>query len=72
MADQITESPYPAIFGAPDVAESSRVLLPGIAAGGPIIETIFNPSVQRALNGEGTVQDIFTDASAQVQAELDK
>ena len=72
VADQITESPYPAIFGAPDVAESSRVLLPGIAAGGPIIETIFNPSVQRALNGEGTVQDIFTDASAQVQAELDK
>lgn len=72
VADQITESPYPAIFGAPDVAESSRVLLPGIAAGGPIIETIFNPSVQRALNGEGTVQEIFTDASAQVQAELDK
>lgn len=72
VADQITESPYPAIFGAPEVAESSRVLLPGIAAGGPIIETVFNPSVQRALNGEGTVQEIFTEASAQVQAELDK
>lgn len=72
VADQVTESPYPAIFGAPDVAESARVLLPGIAAGGPIIETIFNPSVQRALNGEGTVQEIFTEASAQVQAELDK
>ena len=72
VAEQVTESPYPAIFGAPDVAENARVLLPGIAAGGPIIETIFNPSVQRALNGEGTVQEIFTEASAQVQAELDK
>lgn len=72
VADQITESPYPAIFGAPEVAESARVLLPGIAAGGPIIETIFNPSVQRALNGEGTVEEIFTEASTQVQAELDK
>jgi multiple sugar transport system substrate-binding protein len=72
VADQVTESPYPAIFGAPDVADSARVLMPGIAAGGPILETVFTPALQRALNGEGTVQDIFTDASAQVQAELDK
>ena len=72
VADQVTESPYPAIFGAPEVAESARVLMPGIAAGGPILETVFTPALQRALNGEGTVSDIFTEASAQVQAELDK
>ncbi|WP_426321423.1 ABC transporter substrate-binding protein [Microbacterium sp. E-13] len=72
VADQITESPYPAIFGAPDVAESARVLMPGVAAGGPILETVFTPALQRALNGEGTVEEIFTKASEEAQAELDK
>lgn len=72
VADMVTESPYPAIFGAPEVADSARVLLPGIAAGGPILETVFTPALQRALNGEGSVEDIFTEASTQVQAELDK
>lgn len=72
VAEEVTESPYPAIFGAPDIADSARVLMPGVAAGGPILETVFTPALQRALNGEGTVQDIFTEASVQVQAELDK
>lgn len=72
VADQITESPYPAIFGAPDVADSARVLMPGVAAGGPILETVFTPALQRALNGEGTVEEIFTKASEEAQAELDK
>lgn len=72
VADKITESPYPAIFGAPEVADSARVLMPGVAAGGPILETVFTPALQKALNGEGTVADIFTEASDQVQAELDK
>ncbi|MDQ7879499.1 ABC transporter substrate-binding protein [Microbacterium sp. QXD-8] len=72
VADQITESPYPAIFGAPDVADSARVLMPGVAAGGPILETVFTPALQRALNGEGTVEEIFTQASEEAQAELDK
>ncbi|WP_106814853.1 ABC transporter substrate-binding protein [Microbacterium timonense] len=72
VSGDITESPYPAIFGAPDVADSARVLMPGIAAGGPILETVFTPALQRALNGEGTVEEIFTKASDDVQAELDK
>jgi multiple sugar transport system substrate-binding protein len=72
VSGDITESPYPAIFGAPDVADSARVLMPGIAAGGPILETVFTPALQRALNGEGTVEEIFTQASDDVQAELDK
>lgn len=72
VADQITDSPYPAIFGAPEVAERAKVLLPGIAAGGPILANVFTPALQRALNGEGSVKDIFTEASVQVQAELDK
>jgi multiple sugar transport system substrate-binding protein len=72
VADKVTSSPYPAIFGAKDVSDVAQLLLPGIAQGGPIIETVFNPAVQRALNGEGSVQDIFTAASADVQSELDK
>ena len=72
VADQVTESPYPAQFGAPEITETARILLPGVAAGGPIMETVFTPALQRALNGEGTVEEIFTEASKQVQAELDK
>jgi multiple sugar transport system substrate-binding protein len=72
VAGDITESPYPAIFGAPDVTENARVLMPGVAAGGTIMENVFTPALQRALNGEGSVDDIFTEASEQVQAELDK
>lgn len=72
VASEITDNPYPAIFGAADVVDNAQVLLPGIAAGGTIMETIFNPSMQKALNGEGSVDDIFAEASKQVQAELDK
>jgi multiple sugar transport system substrate-binding protein len=72
VAGDITESPYPAIFGAADVTANARVLMPGVAAGGTIMETVFTPALQRALNGEGSVDDIFAEASEQVQAELDK
>lgn len=72
VADKVTSSPYPAIFGAQDVADDAKLLLPGIAQGGPILETVFTPALQRALNGEGSVQDIFTAASADVQSQLGK
>lgn len=72
VADQVTQSPYPAIFGAADVAQRARILLAGVPAGGPIIETIFTPAIQKALNGDGTVEDVFADASDLVQAELEK
>lgn len=60
------------MFGSADVAERSKILLAGVAAGGTITETIFFPSLQQALNGDGTVDTIFPAASEQVQAELDK
>ncbi|HWS51844.1 MAG TPA: ABC transporter substrate-binding protein [Microbacterium sp.] len=72
VADKVTESPYPVVFGDPAITETARVLLPGVAAGGPILQNVFTPALQRALNGEGTVEEIFTAASAEVQAELDK
>ncbi len=72
VADLVTKSPYPAIFGATEVTDSAKILMPGIAQGGPILETVFTPALQKALNGQGTVEEIFAEASAQVQAELDK
>jgi len=72
VSSDITGNPYPAMFGAPDVIDNSQVLLAGIAAGGTITTTIFEPALQKALNGEGTVDELFTEASKQVQAELDK
>ncbi|WP_125129961.1 ABC transporter substrate-binding protein [Microbacterium sp. 10M-3C3] len=72
VADQVTSSPYPAVFGAADVVDRSKILLAGVAAGGTIGETIFWPTLQKALNGQGTVEELFSAASEKVQAELDK
>ncbi|TQL52549.1 ABC transporter substrate-binding protein [Subtercola boreus] len=72
IASDITTNPYPAVFGAPDIVDDSQVLLAGVAAGGTITTTIFEPTLQKALNGEGTVDELFPAASDQVQAELDK
>ena len=71
-AADITGNPYPAQFGAPVIVNNSQVLLSGIAAGGTITTTIFEPALQKALNGNGTVDSLFADASKQVQAALDK
>lgn len=72
VADQVTASPYPAIFGSADVGKRAKILLAGVAPGGTILNTIFFPAVQKALNGEGSIDSIFADASKQAQAELDK
>jgi multiple sugar transport system substrate-binding protein len=69
---KITGNPYPAIFGAKDVVDDSRLLNPGIASGATIVNDIFYPSLQKALNGDGSVEEVFKAASQQVQAELDK
>jgi multiple sugar transport system substrate-binding protein len=71
-ADELKENPYPAVFGAEDVVANTRVLMPGIVAGPTITDSIFNPALQRVLNGEGSVKEVFTQASKDIQAELDK
>jgi multiple sugar transport system substrate-binding protein len=72
VADSVTGSPYPAIFGAADLSPRAKILLAGVGAGGTILDTIFFPAAQRALNGDGTVEEVFADASTKVTAELDK
>jgi multiple sugar transport system substrate-binding protein len=66
------DNPYPAIFGAPDVIENTRVLMPGVVANPTINDTIFAPALQRVLNGDGTVEEVFTKASQEVQDALDE
>jgi len=72
VAAKVTASPYPAIFGDPQVGHRAKILLAGVAAGGPVITDVFEPAVQKALNGAGSVNDIFGAASKQVQTQLDK
>ncbi len=68
----IKDNPYPGIFGSKDVVNDSRLLLPGLQPGSSIIQDIFYPSLQKALNGQGSVDAVFKAASQQVQAKLDQ
>lgn len=63
---------YSAIFGAKEILGNSKVYLAGVPNAGTITDSIFYPALQRVLNGDGSVKDVFTEASAAVQAEIDK
>ena len=65
-------NPFSAAFGAQDLLENSKVFLAGVPAGRAINTEIFEPALQRVLNGQGEVRDVFTAASAEVQARLDQ
>lgn len=72
MPEGAVTNEYSLAFGQPEVLKDSRVYLAGIPAASTITDTIFNPALQTVLNGKGSVEDVFTDASVEVQAELDK
>lgn len=65
-------NPYPAIFGDPKVTSASKVFLAGVKNGSTINTTVFVPALQKALNGEGTVDQLFKQANKDAQALLDK
>ena len=65
-------NPYPAIFGDPKVTSASKVFLAGVKNGSTINTTFFVPALQKALNGEGTVDQLFKQANKDAQALLDK
>lgn len=71
-SEDFGDNPYPAIFGDPAVTSEARVYLAGVTNGSEINNTIFVPTLQRALNGEGTVEELFTAAQEQAQALLDE
>lgn len=68
----LSESKWSAAFGDPEVSENARLFLPGIADASEINDNVFVPALQRALAGEGSVEEIFTEASQQVQDILDR
>jgi len=71
-ADDITDNPFPAIFGDPDVTSEAKVFLAGVHNGSQINTEVFVPALQKALNGEGTVEELFATAQKDATALLDK
>lgn len=62
---------YTSIFGAKDVLDSMVMYMPGVPVNQEIDSDIFTPTMQKALNGEGTVDDLFATASKQIQDAID-
>lgn len=70
-ADKL-QNEYSAIFGQKELLENSQVLLAGVPNAGTITDDIFYPALQKVLNGKGSVQEVFTAASKDIQAQIDK
>lgn len=67
----LAANPYSALFGAKAVLDNSRLYYIGIPAAGSITDNVFYPALQKALNGKGTVKDLFAVANQEAQSKLD-
>src|SRR5918996_2296544 len=68
-AAELKENPYVAAFAAP--ADKSRFYLSNVQEFQKVNETLFEPALQRVLNGKANVQDAFGKASSDIQTVLD-
>jgi multiple sugar transport system substrate-binding protein len=68
--EEISENPYVAAFAEP--ADESQFYLAGVKDFTKVNETLFEPALQRVLNGEGDAAEIFPEASEEIQALLDE
>jgi len=68
-ADELSENPYVAAFAKP--ADKSRFYLANVQEFQKVNTTIFEPTLQRVLNGKATPQEAFPKASSDIQAVLD-
>jgi multiple sugar transport system substrate-binding protein len=68
-ADQLSENPYVSAFGAP--ADQSRFFLAGVKEFTKVNEDIFEPALQKVLNGKGSAAEVFPPASKEIQSVLD-
>jgi multiple sugar transport system substrate-binding protein len=66
---ELSENPYVAQFAGP--ADQARFYLGGVKEFSKVNETIFEPALQKVLNGEGTAEEIFTEADQEIQSVLD-
>ena len=69
-ADALQENPFTVDFGAP--ADIAKFYLTNVQNFTEINTNIFEATLQRFLNGEGTAEELFTSASQEVQAILDQ
>ncbi|WP_448059233.1 ABC transporter substrate-binding protein [Cellulomonas hominis] len=65
-------NPYSAKFGAPELLNNSKVYLAGVPNAATITDSIFYPALQRVLNGDGDLTEVFTQASKDIQAAIEK
>lgn len=61
-ASDFASNPFPGIFGDPAVTSASRMYTVGVRNGTKIDTTVFVPALQKALNGVGSVDDLFRQA----------
>lgn len=66
---ELSENPHVSKFAAP--ADQARFYLSGVKEFSKVNETIFEPALQKVLNGEGTAEEIFTEADQEIQSVLD-
>lgn len=71
-AADLSENKWSAVFGDPEVAKTAQLYLAGTVDYAKINDSLFVPALQKALNGDGAVADLFPEASDQIQALLDK
>jgi multiple sugar transport system substrate-binding protein len=69
-ADALQENPYTVDFGAP--SDIAKFYLTNVQNFTEVNSNIFEPTLQRFLNGEGSAEELFTSASQEVQAILDQ
>ncbi len=69
-ADALQENPYTVDFGAP--SDIAKFYLTNVQDFTEVNSNIFEPTLQRFLNGEGSAEELFTGASQEVQAILDQ
>ena len=62
-------NPYVAKFG--QYSDQSRFYLAGVRDFQKVNETLFEPALQRVLNGRGSVEEVFGKADRDIQAVLD-
>ncbi len=69
-ADALQENPYTVDFGA--YSDTAKFYLTNVQNFTEVNANIFEATLQRFLNGEGTAEELFTAASQEVQAILDQ
>lgn len=68
-AEDLADNPYVAAFS--EHADRSRLYLHNVQEFAKVNGDIFEPALQRILNEQGTVEEIFGEADAEIQAVLD-